>query len=247
VKAGMMQDLFTRGLTAQGKLRPTRQQAPNQYQNTPIGWIPKEWDCECLEKLLANIPNNIRSGPFGSALLKSQLAEEGIAFLGIDNIHVERFDRGFRRFVDQKTFARLSRYAARAGDVIITIMGTVGRCAVFPDDVGQALSSKHLWTMTFDQDRYLPDLICWQLNYAPWVKAWFRRETQGGIMDAIQSKTLRNLRLPVPKLHEQLEIYKRYTTVSTKLDNEQEVLEKLRQQKSGLMQDLLTGKVAVKV
>ena len=37
-----MHDLFTRGVTADGKLRPPREQAPELYQETPVGWIPVE-------------------------------------------------------------------------------------------------------------------------------------------------------------------------------------------------------------
>ncbi|MEW6406990.1 MAG: restriction endonuclease subunit S, partial [Chloroflexota bacterium] len=44
IKAGLMHDLFTRGLTTDGKLRLPREQAPELYQETPIGWIPKEWE-----------------------------------------------------------------------------------------------------------------------------------------------------------------------------------------------------------
>lgn len=51
IKAGLMHDLFTRGLTAVGKLRPPREQAPELYQETPIGWIPKEWAFELLDQL----------------------------------------------------------------------------------------------------------------------------------------------------------------------------------------------------
>jgi type I restriction enzyme S subunit len=42
----------------------------------------------------------MRSGPFGSALLKSELAENGSPLLGIDNVFVERFVTNFSRFVD---------------------------------------------------------------------------------------------------------------------------------------------------
>lgn len=247
IKAGLMHDLFTRGVSADGKLRPTRDQAPDLYQETPIGWMPEGWSCETLESLLAPLPNNLRSGPFGSALLKSELVEDGIPFLGIDNIHVEEFREDYRRFVSSKKYRELAKYSVRPRDVIITIMGTVGRCAVAPDNIDKALSSKHLWTMTFNQERVIPELICWQLNYAAWVKAWFRRETQGGIMDAIQSKTLKTLRLPVPSKEEQNLIFERYRTLTQKVDSERENLEKLQKQKLGLMQDLLTGKVPVTV
>lgn len=247
IKAGLMHDLFTRGIGADGKLRQLRTKAPELYHETPIGWIPKEWQCLSLEKLLADVPNNLRSGPFGSALLKSELVEDGIPFLGIDNIHVERFESNFRRFVSERKFNELAKYAVRPRDVIITIMGTVGRAAVVPSDIDRALSSKHLWTMTFDQTLAIPELICWQLNFSAWVKSWFRRETQGGIMDAIQSKTLRTLLIPVPDIAEQKEIYKRYERMVAKLRCEEARLRKLKEQKSGLMHDLLTGKVPVSV
>jgi len=270
IKAGLMHDLFTRGLwtreeldrgdhlrTAKeaglpavasakaGQLRPTRQQAPQLYKETAIGWIPKAWSSQILEDLLAPVSNNLRSGPFGSALLKSELVENGIPFLGIDNIHVEEFVRVFSRFVSEKKFRDLFKYSVRPKDVVITIMGTVGRSAIIPNDMEPALSSKHLWTMTFDQDKVFPELVCWQLNFASWVKYWFRKETQGGIMDAIQSKTLRTLKLPVPPINEQEEIKQRYDAISLKLELESLRLTKLQKQKFGLMHDLLTGKVKV--
>jgi len=245
IKAGLMHNLFTRGVTADGKLRPPREQAPELYYETPIGWIPKAWGCKTLEELLASVGNNFRSGPFGSALLKSELVENGIPFLGIDNVHAEHFEATFRRFVSLSKFSALNRYAVRPKDVVITIMGTVGRCCVLPEDICEALSSKHLWTMTFDQSQVIPELICWQLNYAPWVLSWFKRRAQGAVMDAIQSSTLKTLRLPVPLMSEQQEIFKKYAECNSKIDSEQANLRKLQMEKLGLMHDLLTGKVRV--
>jgi type I restriction enzyme S subunit len=247
IKAGLMHDLFTRGVLPNGQLRPPREQAPELYHETAMGWIPREWQLATLESLLAPVPNNIRSGPFGSALLKHELVESGFPFLGIDNIHVESFNSDFRRFVSPKKFNELAKYAVRKKDVVITIMGTVGRCCVIPDDLEIALSSKHLWTMTFDQEKVIPRLICWQLNYSAWAKSWFRRATQGGIMDAIQSSTLKRLALPVPDFDEQERIDLRYGFLSSRIEQEEQKLQKLKLEKLGLMQDLLTGKVLVAV
>lgn len=247
IKAGLMHDLFTRGVLPNGQLRPPRSEAPELYQETEIGWIPREWEVSTLEGILASLPNNIRSGPFGSALLKHELVEDGVPFLGIDNIHSEHFESEFRRFVSERKFLELAKYKVRPRDVVITIMGTVGRCCVIPDDLELALSSKHLWTMTFDPEKVFPELVCWQLNHSSWVQAWFRRAMQGGIMDAIQSSTLKSLRLPVPSIDEQAMVYARYLKISTRIQKDEAQLEKIRQQKSGLMHDLLTGKVPVMV
>ena len=245
IKAGLMHDLFTRGVTPDGQLRPPREEAPQLYKESPLGWIPREWDCEILDDLLANVACPIRSGPFGSGLLKEELVKNGIPLLGIDNVFAERFVSGYRRFVTPQKFVELNRYAVFPRDLMITIMGTVGRCCVVPQGIGEALSSKHLWTMTFDHNRVLPELICWQLNYAPWVNTWFAQQSQGAVMDAIRSTTLRTLKLPVPPINEQLLIRDRYAVCERVLSAERERFGKLNHLKSGLMHDLLTGRVRV--
>ena len=245
IKQGMMADLFSRGIdTTTGQLRPSFEEAPELYKETELGWLPNNWNVEPVENLLADVSAPMRSGPFGSALLKHELVEEGLPLLGIDNIFIEHFETNYRRFVTPEKFSELSRYAVRPKDVVITIMGTVGRCCVLPEDMPPALSSKHLWTMTFDNKKVIPDLICWQLNYASWVKSAFARESQGAVMDAIQSKALRTLLLPVPPFAEQERINAIYGNLNEKLNAQSRYKKKLELQKKGLMQDLLTGKVS---
>ena len=64
-------------------------------------------------------------------------------------------------------------------------------------------------------------------------------------MDAIQSQTLKKLKLVVPLLAEQNAIYERYENLNNHIEGNQTSLDKLKLQNSGLMQDLLTGKVPV--
>lgn len=52
IKAGMMQDLFTRGINTQtGKLRPTIEEAPELYKESELGWIPREWEIATLSEV----------------------------------------------------------------------------------------------------------------------------------------------------------------------------------------------------
>lgn len=245
VKQGLLHDLLTRGIDANGELRPPQAEAPHLYKESPLGWIPKEWDVNQLTELLADVDPAMRSGPFGSALLKQELVEVGYPLLGIDNVHTERFVADYKRFVTPKKFAQLARYAVRPADLMITIMGTVGRCCLVPKDIGHALSSKHTWTITLDQDAYSPYLAMLQVNYSPWVLEHFARDQQGGTMAAIRSETLRSTRLPTPPREEQRLMEKCLRELSKRIDLEVDSLAKRQAEKSGLMDDLLTGRVRV--
>lgn len=118
LKTGMMQELLTRGVGVDGKPH-------TEFKDSPVGRIPKGWDCVRLEFLLKSSKNSMRSGPFGSALLKHELVPSGHPYLGIDNVHIERFENKFKRFVSDEKFDQLQRYAVQEDDVMITIMGTV--------------------------------------------------------------------------------------------------------------------------
>lgn len=43
-KQGLLHDLLTRGIDANGELRPLPREAPHLYHMTCLGWVPKEWD-----------------------------------------------------------------------------------------------------------------------------------------------------------------------------------------------------------
>ncbi|MBS1074706.1 restriction endonuclease subunit S [Gluconobacter sp. Dm-73] len=245
IKQGLLHDLLTRGIDANGDLRPLQSEAPHLYKQTPLGWLPKEWDVCAMQDLLAFVDPAMRSGPFGSALLKEELVSKGIPFLGIDNVFVERFDRNYKRFVTPGKFLQLHRYAVRPDDLMITIMGTVGRCCLVPDDVGEALSSKHTWTISLDQARYSPYLAMLQVNYSDWVLRHFSKDQQGGTMSAIRSETIRSTQLPMPPRDEQESIEAILSELSVRLSEEETILQKYRLQKSGLMDDLLTGRTSV--
>lgn len=214
------------------------QLAPGLSASPPPGWRVLR-----IEELLGHRNPAMRSGPFGSALLSSELVNEGVPLLGIDNVQREHFVTDYHRFVTPAKADELRRYRVFPGDLMITIMGTVGRCCVVPEAVGVALSSKHVWTLTLDPDRYLPELACLQMNYSPWALAHFGRDEQGGIMSAIRSETLRSLRLPTPPLAAQQEIWSVLHAASCRIEAQEAVLSKLRITRDGLAADLLSGRV----
>lgn len=242
IKTGLMQDLLIRGIDEHGNLRS---EATHAFKDSPLGRIPEGWQVKRIDNLLADVDPPMRSGPFGSALLKEELVDSGVPLLGIDNVFPETFVRNYSRFVHPRKAETLRRYRVRPGDIMITIMGTVGRCCVVPDDIGIALSSKHVWTISLDRKVYSAFLACLQINSAPWVLRHFAMDQQGGVMAAIKSDTLRSTLLPVPPPEEMTMIEERMRAISSDLLSKMAILQKLRSIRTGFMQDLLTGKKRV--
>ncbi len=162
-----------------------------------------EWST--VNDILANTENPIRTGPFGSDLLHSEFESEGIPVLGIDNAVQNRFRWAERRFITQEKYATLRRFRVFPGDVMITIMGTVGRVAVAPQDLPECISTKHLCVITPDHLRILPIFLWATLLFDPFVGAQSSAEGKGAIMEGLNSGIIRRLRFRLPPIDLQAE------------------------------------------
>src|SRR5690606_17855660 len=63
VKQRLLHDLLTRGIDANGELRPPQSEAPHLYKPSPLGWIPKEWQIESVVKACSDVVDCPHSTP----------------------------------------------------------------------------------------------------------------------------------------------------------------------------------------
>jgi type I restriction enzyme S subunit len=161
------------------------------------------WPLVTVGDVAAKHGNAMRTGPFGSDLLHSEFTDQGIAVLGIDNAVQNRFAWGERRFISEKKYKKLQRYRVFPGDVIVTIMGTTGRSAVIPDDVPEAITTKHLATITPDRRRVHPLFLSFAIHSDPLIIRQMEKASRGAIMAGLNLGIIKALAVRLPPLQQQ--------------------------------------------
>ncbi len=243
IKAGLMHDLFTRGIGADGKLRPPREQAPELYQQTPIGWLPKEWEVASLAYYLDGTAG-LKPGPFGSSLKKESFVETGYKVYGQEQVISGDQSLG-DYYIDNSKYLSLQGFSVAEDDVLVSLVGTIGKVLVIRNPYEAGIINPRLMRIRPNHAKVSVEFLKYLLVSED-MKRQLEQFAGGGTMPVLNAKIVRGVKVPVIKsTREQTSISDLLDKASIKLAAELQKLSKLKKQKSGLMHDLLTGKVQV--
>jgi type I restriction enzyme S subunit len=158
----------------------------------------------------------MRTGPFGSNLLHGEFKETGdVAVLGIDNAVNNKFVWKEKRFITFKKYENLKAYTIRPLDVIITIMGTVGRTAVIPENIPLSINTKHLAAISFDPQKANPYFIAYSMHSNQHIISQLFGVKRGAIMHGLNLGIIKKVKTKCPPI----ELQNKFAKILNKTEN----------------------------
>ena len=236
IKTGLMHDLFTRGVLPNGQLRPPRDQAPELYQETLIGWIPRDWRLQRCIDLCSRICVGIVIQP------TQYYVETGVPALRSANVRENGIDPSNFVFISEKSNQILRKSQLKIGDIVSVRTGYPGTSAVVPLDF-QGVNCIDVLIST-PATEVSSEYLCFWIN-SSFGKEQVLRQQGGMAQQHFNVSEMRELLVALPTLKEQRAICEKLQAVTQRMEVDRSRSKKLQAQKLGLMQDLLTGKVCV--
>ena len=232
LKRGLMQDLLIQGI------------GHDDYEEAYLGprkiEIPSEWEKARLDEVSEIITRGKQP---------TYVEEGGVPVLNQSCIYWDGFHPNELKRLDADVAEDWKdKYWVKEGDVLInsTGKGTLGRALEWTNESGTYALDSHITRVHPDESLLDPTYFRFYLESTHGQKMLYAFCVAGSTGQIELSKTdLQTMPILLPPIEEQRDISEALTRVNNKSRDELEMKEYLQELKSGLMQDLLTGKVRV--
>ena len=212
------------------------------YKRTEVGVIPEEWDVDSLTSVTPkNVRNGIVDGPFGSNLKTIHYRTTGIPIITSGYVTGGEFRADNYLYVEKQKFDEEKRSAVHPGDIVMAKIGArCGASAILPSDHPIGILSGNALKITVDETRHSTGYI-WQVLWSLYSEGNVEALRTVGAQPAISMAILKKHKIALPPEPEQRAIAEVLSDVDALLGGLDRLIDKKRDLKQAVMQQLLTG------
>ena len=214
------------------------------YKESGVPWlgkVPEGWEVSTFRRRLRPY-DGIKIGPFGSQLKLDEMSVSGYKVYGQANVIARDFAKG-RKFIAPSKFQELAACEIRPGDLVVTMMGTSGRCGCVPQNAVPGIMDSHLLRLrtTASLNHRFVALVIDESRY---IKEQVGVVGKGSIMQGLNSGMIKNLLLTIPPLPEQVAIVRFLGYVDRRIRRyikaKQKLIKLLKEQKQAIIDRAVT-------
>ena len=239
IKQGTMQNLLT------GKKRLPGFAKTTNYKQSELGLIPEDWEVKSLGEIFEFRPNNT----FTRDCLNDSKGEYQNVHYGdvlIKYPSILDCSKESIPFINEGINVKFSKYGIMEGDIIIADTAedeTVGKVVeIFNLGEKKIVSGLHTFLCRKITDDFTPRWLGYFMNQSIFHNQLLPFIT-GTKVSAISRTAIQNVKVLIPSKEEQTAIANVLSSMDKEIETLNTKLEKYRNLKTAMMQQLLTGKI----
>ncbi len=241
-KVSIINNAITRGLNKNADLKKS--------DTITLDFYPEHWKLTKLKYLLKKKRAAIRTGPFGTQLKNSDLKEAGeIKIYNQRSVIDKNFING-DEYISLEKFENLKEFVVNPNDFLITTRGTIGRCAIFPDNMKIGVLHPCLIRIQLDERIILNEYAMICLENALYFQEEIKLLSNSTVIEVIYSYNLKEVFLPTPPINEQKEILayikSETSTIESLIEKYQNQIDLMLEYRTSLISQAVTGKIDVR-
>jgi type I restriction enzyme S subunit len=224
-----MQRLLTRGI------------GHNKFKKTELGEIPEEWEIKSITEL----SKVVTIGVVNSATPYYTSKEKGISYFRTQNVRKNNLTDLNLVYVTKEFNQKHKKSILQENDILTVQTGEIGTSCLVPKKFEGCNCHSIIITRT-DSNKLNPQFVCQLLNsgVGKGLISKFTLDTGRG---HLLLEDYRNLRIATPLIEEQKEIASILSDADDWVSQEMNEKSQLENLKKGLMKQLLTGKIRIRV
>lgn len=236
IKQGTMQNLLT------GKKRLPGFAKSTNYKQSELGLIPEDWEVKNINKECT-----IKARIGWQGLKSTEYLDSGdyILVTGTD------FDSGFINwnscsYVTKWRFDQDKNIQIKKGDILITKDGTIGKVAFLNEIPMQGTLNSGVFVIRPKNSDKIDSVFLSLIFKSIWFDSFLEQITSGSTIVHLYQKDFVKFDFPLPSKEEQTAIASVLSSMDKEIETLNTKLEKYRNLKTAMMQQLLTGKIRLR-
>lgn len=236
LKKGLMQRLLTKGI------------GHTEFKDSALGRIPKSWEVIQIQTLLDNkrITSHLDGNHGGLYPKAEEFIDKGVPYIGANNFVNGKVDFDKCKHLSIERALKFRKGVAKNGDVLFAHNATVGPVAFLQTDLDFVILSTTATYFRLDNITINSKYWLYFIS-SPSFKNQYEKVMGQSTRNQVPITMQRSFLAILPDYSEQEKIANIISSVDEKLDVLLEKKTNYQELKQGLMQQLLTGKIRVKV
>ena len=236
-KQNIINQVVTRGLDPNAKFKPSGVEW--------IGAIPEHWEVRRLKFLATKFGSGVT--PRGGATVYEK---HGIPFLRSQNVHFDGLKLEDVAYISKEIHAEMRGTHVLPRDVLLNITGaSIGRTCSVPEIFGEANVNQHVCIIRPKINKITSGYLSKFLS-VPIVQQEILFEQNGASREGLTLDAIKSIWIVIPPFTEQQDIIQHLQEKSTEIDQAitraQREIELMREYRTRLIADVVTGQVDVR-